>query len=127
MMKQWFSQFNNAVELLKDRGRLEHMFADINSKVWLELVETGDMLITLQRLSMGQEVSQKEQQAALNQAKDLAKTIPAFGVFMLPGGLVLLPILAKIVPWDVLPSSFISQDDDKSADEGIVGKPTIDK
>ena len=37
---------------------------------------------------------------------DLAKTIPALAIFAAPGGMLLLPILLKLLPFNLLPSSF---------------------
>ncbi len=37
---------------------------------------------------------------------DLAKTIPALAIFAAPGGMLLLPILFKLLPFNLLPSSF---------------------
>ena len=45
---------------------------------------------------------------------DLAKTIPALAIFAAPGGLLLLPILFKLLPFNLLPSSFV---DDAKASE----------
>ncbi|WP_435414982.1 LETM1 domain-containing protein [Polaribacter aestuariivivens] len=39
------------------------------------------------------------------QMLDICKAIPAFTVFMLPGGALLLPLLIKLIP-DILPSAF---------------------
>ncbi|WP_439127750.1 LETM1 domain-containing protein [Polaribacter sp.] len=39
------------------------------------------------------------------QLLDICKAIPAFTVFMLPGGALLLPLLIKLIP-DILPSAF---------------------
>jgi len=36
---------------------------------------------------------------------DICKSIPAFTVFMLPGGALLLPLLIKAIP-KLLPSAF---------------------
>ena len=38
--------------------------------------------------------------------KDIAKIVPALGIFMLPGGSIFLPVLAKILPWDLMPTAF---------------------
>ena len=40
---------------------------------------------------------------------DLAKTIPALAIFAAPGGMLLLPILIKLLPFNLLPSSFIDR------------------
>ena len=39
------------------------------------------------------------------QLLDICKGIPAFAIFMLPGGALLLPLLIKLIP-DILPSAF---------------------
>ena len=41
------------------------------------------------------------------QLLDLAKTIPALAIFAAPGGMLLLPILLKLLPFNLLPSSFV--------------------
>ena len=42
---------------------------------------------------------------------DICKSIPAFTVFMLPGGAILLPLLIKLIP-DILPSAFRDIDEE---------------
>jgi hypothetical protein len=42
---------------------------------------------------------------------DICKSIPAFVVFMLPGGTLLLPLLIKLIP-DILPSAFKEIDEE---------------
>ena len=42
---------------------------------------------------------------------DICKSIPAFAVFMLPGGAILLPLLIKLIP-DILPSAFRDIDEE---------------
>ena len=37
---------------------------------------------------------------------DLAKAVPALAIFAAPGGLLLLPLLAKLLPFNVLPSAW---------------------
>ena len=37
---------------------------------------------------------------------DVAKSIPALAIFALPGGGILLPVLIKVLPFNILPSSF---------------------
>ena len=46
---------------------------------------------------------------------DVAKSIPALAIFALPGGGILLPILIKVLPFNILPSSF--QDEPHSYQE----------
>ncbi|MEE8555483.1 MAG: LETM1 domain-containing protein [bacterium] len=37
---------------------------------------------------------------------DILKTIPAVAIFALPGGGLALPVLIKLLPFNLLPSSF---------------------
>ena len=52
-----------------------------------------------------------EKEQMRNQLIEVFKTIPAFAIFLLPGGLILLPIVAKLIP-DILPSAFRNTDED---------------
>ena len=48
-----------------------------------------------------------EEKARVNkQLMDIMKTIPALAIFALPGGGVILPILIRLLPFNLLPSSF---------------------
>jgi hypothetical protein len=113
VVKNILAGISNAQQLLLSPERLRNIFKDIGLKTWGEIKETGDMLEILWKLSLNMDVSQEEKERAYEQAKDLAKTIPAFGIFLLPGGMVLLPLLAKIVPWEILPSQFAQGKKDK--------------
>lgn len=96
----------SATDLIRDPQRVAEIFRDVSVKSWMEIQETGEMLNTLRKISMGEQTSEQERQEAIEQAKDVARTVPAFGIFMLPGGALLLPVVAKMVPWRLLPSSF---------------------
>jgi hypothetical protein len=37
---------------------------------------------------------------------DLAKVVPALAIFAAPGGMLLLPLLAKLLPFNLLPSAW---------------------
>ncbi|MFQ3181895.1 MAG: hypothetical protein ACI9Z4_001495 [Polaribacter sp.] len=50
-------------------------------------------------------LSEEEKLKIKIQLLDICKAIPAFAVFMLPGGVLLLPLLIKLIP-DILPSAF---------------------
>ena len=55
-------------------------------------------------------LNEEEKEKIKIQLLDICKAIPAFAVFMLPGGALLLPLLIKLIP-DILPSAF--RDDDE--------------
>lgn len=76
------------------------------AKVKEELDESEEMLMILWKYSKGEQVSKEEKKKAEEQLFDLIRIIPALGIFALPGGMILLPILAHALPWDLMPSAF---------------------
>ena len=48
----------------------------------------------------------EEKRKVRNQLYDIMKTIPALAIFALPAGGVILPIVIKLLPFNLLPSSF---------------------
>ena len=106
MLNQIWKNFSNAQQLLMNQEEMKKVVSSISASTWNEIVETSDMMEVLWRLAVGKPVSKQERESAYEQAKDLAKTVPAFGIFLLPGGMILLPVLAKILPWNLIPSSF---------------------
>ncbi len=106
MLKKTQEIFRSSTEMIRNPQQVVDLFKDVSVKSWMEIQETGEMLNTLRKFSLGQETTEQERQEAIEQAKDVARTVPAFGIFMLPGGALLLPLVAKVVPWRLLPSSF---------------------
>ena len=75
-----------------------------------ELQESKELLVLLKK-STYKKLTDEEKTKVKEQLLDICKGIPAFAVFMLPGGALLLPLLIKLIP-DILPSAF--QEDDAS-------------
>ena len=73
-------------------------------KLTLELKESKE-LVALIKKSMTEELTVEEKEKVKQQSKDILKSMPAFAVFMIPGGTILLPMMMKILP-DLLPSAF---------------------
>lgn len=73
-------------------------------KLVIELNESKE-LIALVNKSLQTELSEEEKEKVKTQFSDLVKTLPAFAIFMLPGGMILLPLILKIIP-DLIPSAF---------------------
>ncbi|GAB5416956.1 MAG: hypothetical protein Crog4KO_18230 [Crocinitomicaceae bacterium] len=91
-----------------------------SEKLKTELRESKELVVLI-RKSSSQELSPEEKEMVKSQFKDLAKSIPALTVFMLPGGAVLLPLLLKLIP-DMIPSAFQSnkvedEDDAPNSDQ----------
>lgn len=70
-----------------------------------ELGETGDLMVLL-AASTTRPLSTDEQKRMRSQLLDLCRTVPALAIFAAPGGMLLLPILARVLPFSLTPSSF---------------------
>jgi len=69
-----------------------------------ELRESKELVVLL-TLSTTRKLNDEEKGKVKEQLLDVCKSIPAFTVFMLPGGALLLPLLIKAIP-NLLPSAF---------------------
>jgi len=91
--------------------RVARVVFDNAETLWTEVRETGDLGVLLARRASGQSLSDDEQRRMREQLVDLVKAVPALAVFALPGGFVLLPLLLKVLPFDLRTSAFRSRDD----------------
>lgn len=83
------------MELRKNRRRL------------LQEIGESKELVALLAKAGRQELTLEEKEKVRKQLIDILKAIPAFTIFMLPGGSITLPLLLKILPKKLLyPSSF---------------------
>jgi hypothetical protein len=87
--------------------RLEEAVTDNLDRIMQEIRKTGELAELLAKASVGRDLSDVEKSKIRSQLLDLAKTIPALAIFAAPGGLLLLPILIKLLPFNLLPSSFV--------------------
>ncbi|MDO6813744.1 LETM1 domain-containing protein [Tenacibaculum soleae] len=78
-----------------------------------ELQESKELIFLIKK-SITTSLSDEEKNKVKTQTLDICKAIPAFAVFMLPGGALLLPLLIKLIP-DILPSAF--REDDQVLEE----------
>ena len=62
--------------------------------------------------------AKEEKEAVKTQFKDLAKSIPALTIFMLPGGAILLPIILKLIP-DLIPTAFKENEIDDQQEDSL--------
>jgi hypothetical protein len=83
-----------------------------NKDKFIEELRESKELIALVNKSLKEELNQEEKEKVKSQFKDLVKSMPALAIFMLPGGMLILPIILKIVP-DLLPSAFKGNEPDK--------------
>ena len=88
-----------------------------NKKRLAKELQESKELVGLLKKSTFNKLTEEEKEKVKKQLLDICKAIPAFAVFMLPGGALLLPLLIKIIP-DILPSAFREDDEtDESVNE----------
>ena len=87
--------------------RLGELVLDNLDRILQEIRETGELAQLLAKASAGNSLTSEEKGKVREQLIDLAKAIPALAVFAAPGGMLLLPILLKLLPFNLLPSSFV--------------------
>jgi hypothetical protein len=73
-------------------------------RLYQELSQSKEAMSLIKK-STHTNLSEEEKLKIKIQLLDICKAIPAFAVFMLPGGALLLPLLIKLIP-DILPSAF---------------------
>jgi hypothetical protein len=56
--------------------------------------------------STRQKLDAEEKAKVRAQLMDILKTIPALAIFALPGGGLALPIVIRLLPFNILPSAF---------------------
>ncbi len=97
---QWEEAADVAVEKVTDAvtQNLEAVVSEIR--------ETGELGQLLAKAAAGGALSAEEKRKVKEQLIDLAKAVPALAIFAAPGGMLLLPLLAKLLPFSVLPSSW---------------------
>lgn len=71
-----------------------------------EVRETGELYHLLTKAARRQPLTADERRRMRAQLIDVAKAIPALAIFAAPGGLLLLVALAKVLPFNLLPSAF---------------------
>ena len=116
---EFFSVHNERLEFLKNNTAARQFQDYMNDKVvklvkknvdniMNEIGETKELSELLLKATT-KPLTAEEKQKVQEQLIDVAKSIPALAIFALPGGGILLPVLIKVLPFNILPSSF--QDD----------------
>ncbi len=73
-------------------------------RLYKELQQSKEAM-ELIRKSTSTSLDDEEKEKIKVQLLDIFKAIPAFAIFLLPGGALLLPLVIKLIP-DILPSAF---------------------
>lgn len=80
-----------------------------------EIKQTGELGQLLAKAAAGKTLGPDEKRKMKSQLIDLAKAVPALAIFAAPGGMLLLPILAKVLPFNVLPSAWDEKERPRAA------------
>lgn len=115
IIERFILRNNTKISFLSDASSTEKLYKNF-SKHWVKILgrskdkfinelKENKELIALVNKSLTQELTDTEKEKVKTQFKDLAKTLPAVAIFMLPGGTILLPIILKVIP-DLIPSAF---------------------
>jgi LETM1-like protein len=86
--------------------RISSAFSTNLDAVTTELRETGELGYLLARAAGGATLTAEEKRKVKEQLIDLAKAVPALAIFAAPGGMLLLPLLAKLLPFSLLPGAW---------------------
>ncbi|TNE45359.1 MAG: hypothetical protein EP343_27285 [Deltaproteobacteria bacterium] len=68
-----------------------------------QMQENQKSMGIMYRMSVGEKVSETEMSEALGQVAKMARLVPALALFLAPGGSLLLPLLSKMLPWELVP------------------------
>jgi hypothetical protein len=86
--------------------RVSSAVSDNLGAIVTEIRQTGELGVLLSRAASGATLTAEEKKKVRVGLIDLAKAVPALAIFAAPGGLLLLPLLAKLLPFNVLPSAW---------------------
>ena len=100
-----FQQKNPISNFYENSSQLVTKLIRRNSKRIIKEVQQSKDLMLLITKSTHTDLTKEEQKKLQSQLIDVLKTIPSLAIFLLPGGAILLPIFAKLIP-NLLPSSF---------------------
>ncbi|OFZ56656.1 MAG: hypothetical protein A3D92_14055 [Bacteroidetes bacterium RIFCSPHIGHO2_02_FULL_44_7] len=115
MIENFLLKTQHEADFMRDSPSYEKVYSSLYkrwSKVLLrnkdklatELKESKE-LVALIKKSATKELTPEERDMVKSQFKDIAKSIPALAIFILPGGTLLLPLVLKLIP-DLVPTAF---------------------
>jgi len=113
---EFFSIHEKRLKFLRNNIRVKQFQDYINDKVvslvkknldniLKEIKETKELSELLLKATSSP-LSEEEKRKVQMQLLDVARSIPAIAIFALPGGGILLPVLIKLLPFNILPSAF---------------------
>ena len=118
----FYTEHKDDIALLKSRNMVQSFYENSSNMVKklinrnkkrlaTEMYESKELMVLLSQ-STSRSLTDEEQKRVKDQLLDIFKSIPSLAIFMLPGGMLLLPFVIKYIP-NILPSGF----DDNRVDE----------
>jgi hypothetical protein len=114
-INQFYNTYKEDVAFLSSKNLAQSLY-DNSSKVVIKLIKRNSKRLikelTESKEAMGllakstqRNLTEEEQKKIQSQLMDIFKSIPSLAIFMLPGGMLLLPLFVKFIP-KLLPSAF---------------------
>lgn len=114
-INQFYDHYKDKIAFLHSKN-LVHSFYDNSSKLVVKLIKRNSKRLQKElrqskealwilSQSTQRKLTDDEQKRLQNQLIDIFKSIPSLAIFILPGGMLLLPIVIKLIP-KLLPSAF---------------------
>ncbi len=114
---EFFHQNEDRFDFIRGNRNFHHLKMRINSQITLvirknldrimqEIKRTGTLYSLLVK-SGTEELNEEEKKFVRDQLLSIAKTIPALAIFCLPAGGMVLAVFIKVLPFNILPNSFV--------------------
>ncbi len=115
LAQQFVLENHKSIAYLKDSNSVENILNSV-SKRWIKILgrnkdklavelKQSKELVSLIRKSTTSELTKEEKERVKTQFMDIARSMPALAIFLLPGGAILLPVVLKVIP-NLVPSAF---------------------
>lgn len=115
MIENFILKAQDRAEFLKNNSSYEKVYHSLSHRWTKVLVRNKDRiaeelkeskeLVALINKSRKRDLTPEEKELVKKQFKDIARSVPALAIFMIPGGTILLPLVLKVIP-DLVPSAF---------------------
>lgn len=113
---EFFVKYEDRFDFIRGNRSLYYMQSHIYERVTIavqknrdrlmnEIEQTGRLYSVLMKATQAP-LTTEEKQFARTQLLSIAKTVPAVAIFCLPAGGVVLAVLLKVLPFNILPDSF---------------------
>lgn len=113
------SRYRHEVAIPRLRAALDRAWSGLATEVRESFRALGLVLVAAE----GRALTLEEKGQIKRQLQDVVKAIPMLGVFLLPGGMILLPVLLKVLPFDLRLSGFREPVDAPLLDTETVASP----